>query len=217
MRNGVLYTVVVSSTVESTNGTTIADGLLFDPNADRKSFTGMADLPRLLQVTNPAVGILNIDFSKAMRNDVPLMTIETYQVEGVGVAKPLFITGVSFDSAMPSRVVLSYEGGGSLYSMTVIGVYDTYGNPIDLDSDFAMFELLYPTVDELFSGDRVFMDTNLGAIQLTYNTFSKRRIEDLVIIRAQSIGHKAQFDLIADSLKASGISRDDTRLKLFKG
>jgi hypothetical protein len=217
MRDLVAYTVIADGTVESIDGTTIAVALLSDPNADRKSFVGTADLPRLIQVTNPAVGILNVDFSKAMRRDVPLMTVESYTVVGLGVAKPLFITGVSFDESLPSRVVLSYTGGGSIYRMTIFGIYEFYGNPLDPDNNSAVFELLYPTVDELFSGNQVFMDTNLGAIQLTYNTFSKRRIEDLAIIRAQSIGYSSQFALIADSLKDSGINRDDTRLKLFKG
>ena len=217
MRHGVTYTVVAAGTVKSAGGETIAQALLIDPLADRKSFVGTADLPRLVQVTNPSVGVLNVEFSKSMLQNVPLKTIETYQVEGLGIAKPLFITGVTVSQETPSRVTLSYTGGGSLYRMTVTGVHGALLNPIDLDHNSAVFELLYPTIDELFSGDQVYMDTNLGAIQLTYNTLSRRRIEDLVIVRARSIGNNAQFQLVVDSLKDAGINRDDTRLKLFKG
>lgn len=219
MRDGTDYTIIADGTVASISGTvTVADSIIANPDADRASFVGIADLPKLLEVTQVSAGVLNVDFSEAMQIDAALEAIETYQVTALS-GSPLFITGVTTSTTLPTRVVLTYEGGSSagVYRMTVTGVGDLVGNLIDPTYNSVVFKLALAIEDELFTGEQYYFDTDLGAISLKLNTISTRKIEDLVILRAQSVGYAAQFQLISNSLKYAGVNRDDQKLNLFKG
>lgn len=220
MQDGAAYTVVGAGTITSLSGTIkLADSIIADPTADRADFMGVGDLPRLLEAEQVSAGVLNAEFSEPLNDNSVLRALETYQVTALGGASPLFITGVAFSEDLPTRVVLLYEGGsvGDVYRLTVKGLEDLVGNPIDQNNNSVLFKLAEGIVDELFTGEKYYFDTDLGAIALTFNTMTSRNIEDLAILRAKSIGHSAQFQLISESLKNSSVNRDDTKLNLFKG
>lgn len=186
--------------------------------------------PSLISVANPASGVLHVDFSEPMLADEALVDIESYTVDPIGSSRPITITQVITTRGIPSRVILYFTGGGSPYQMTVLGPSSTSGAKIAPPTNTALFDITRPgssgggggsgdgpAVDEIFSGDQLYFDTTLGGIKLGYTELSSRRIEDLVILRAQSIGFEEQIKSISKALKDSGAERDETKLKLFKG
>jgi hypothetical protein len=216
MTNAASYLCVVSRNLSDTVGATIQDALdAGNTTADRSNFTGLGERPRITNVTNPSPGILLVEFSEIMLSDESLNSVSSYLVTGTGTAKALHVTSVTPSSREPTSVSLAFIGGGSLYSMSAFGLMDPAGNLVEPTSTF-LFEVGSPSEDELLTGDQLFFETDLGAIQLQFNEFSARRIEDLMILRASSIGHEEQFRQIATALKDSGINRDETKLKLFK-
>lgn len=210
MTDGAAYTVAAADTVENSGGTKTVD-----PTANEAAFTGIGTRPRVVTVENPSPGVLEIFFSKTMLNSEAISRKTSYTVTATGEGKPVFIKSVSFDK--DKTVTVLFTGGGSVYTLTALGLQDPAGNY--LDSSFAsyVFDLVNPGVDELFAGDNYQFETNLGAVTLSVNTLSQRNIEDLVLQRARNAGHNEQFRLISEALEDAGINRDETRLKLFKG
>lgn len=169
--------------------------------------------PFISGVSNSYYGILEITFSEEMENDNSLISVSSYSISPVGNGNVVHVTDVIRLSG--TQVQLSFTGGGGSYTVMATGVSDVAGNYI-LPSGYA-FNMGLPGIDELATGDKIFVETDLGAIALTVSSLSKRRIEDLAIQRAKNLGHSAQISLISDALKDAGINRDEQRLKLFKG
>lgn len=217
MTNGASYVVTVAGTVTDQSGTdSIAATVMVVPTADNASFTGLGELPRLVSVENTAPGTLKVSFSEPLLNDGNLQAISSYSITPIGESVSLFIEAVTV-GVTTNQVTLTFQGGPGTYKLTVTGVTDEAFNIIDPSRNFAVFAIGQASVDELFDGDNLYFDTNLGTIRLSFNSLSRRKIEDLVIQRARSTGHAQQFQQIATSLKNSGVNRDETRLKLFKG
>lgn len=188
----------------------------FDVPRDRVDFVGIGVHPVLVDVQNPSRGVLVATFSEPMLRDKSLERISSYSMEPQGDAAPLFITGVTIDDNQPTIVTLSFVGGGSTYLFSAVGIMDPAGNYIGTPNSM-MVNIEFPTVDELFTGENLFFDTDMGSISLGFNELSARRVEDLAILRTQNEGNARQFSLIADGLERSGIDRDDVKLKFFKG
>lgn len=217
MTDGASYVCQVSSALISLSGaTSISDALITDPNADKASFTGFGEHPRVVAVTNPSAGVIQVDFSEPMNQDIRLSSPGSYTIAPAGPHPPVVIDSVGISRANPSRVTILFRGGGSPYSMTVSGPIDTAGNSVQAPTNTTLFNITKPKIDELYSGDQVFFDTDVGAIQVGYTELSERRVEDLVILRAQSVGFEQQFKAISETLKYAGVSRDETKLKLFE-
>lgn len=218
----VLQATTVSSSavdltvLEMTDGATYSLDILFSPVApETPTFTGLGIHPRPVSVVNNTAGILEVYFSEQMLNDTSLSRPSSYTVTPQGDAAPVFVTGVTIDKTDLSKVVLSFTGGGSSYVLSIPGLMDPAGNycsPYNI-----LFEIGNPAVDELSLEQKLYLDTNLGAMALGISELSSRRIEDLAILRAKNTGHSQQFSLIAGELDRSGINRDDRKLKLFKG
>lgn len=216
MKNGSEYVLNVAHNVADAAGShTVGDTAASDPSADHKDFTGLGDLPKVVSVTNPSPGILHIDFSEAMAKDARLLSPGSYAISPVASSHALMVESVSYDDSYPSRVSLKFRGGNSPYGIYVTGPTDLAGNPITVNS--YLFDVTKPATDELYSGESKVFDTTLGAVKLSYSTLTERNIEDLAILRAASVGHQEQFDIISQALQEAGIDRDSRRLKFFKG
>jgi hypothetical protein len=217
MTDGAAYNVAIStSLIDEGLSKTVGESLVDDPDADNADFTGLGEPPRLISVTNPAAGILHVDFSEAMNIDNRLLSPGSYAITPVGEAKPILVNSVTASASLPTRTVIGFQGGGSPYTMTITGPIDEAGNPISLNNS-VLFNVGKPGVDELFEGEQLYFETDLGAIKFGFTELTQRRIEDLVFLRSQSIGYEEQFKTISESLKEAGINRDDTKLNLFKG
>lgn len=213
MQDGTTYIVVVDTDVADDGvATTIADSSSV-VNYDRASYIGLGVPPRLESVTVNQDRTLTVAFNEAMLRNAPLERQSTYVIEPIGNALPVFLTGVTVNGQEPETVTLSYKGGGSVYRITVNGVQDLAGNYIDPGFNSLLFELVAPE-DEV---ERYFFETNLGAIHLEVESLSRREIENLVLRRTKNAGHEEQLRLVSEALRNAGISRDDTRLKIFKG
>lgn len=200
-------------TVEMTDGAiyTLTQTTLLAQSSH--TFTGVGTHPFITNIENSDYGILNITFSEEMENDKSFTSISSFSISPVNNNNMVHVTDVQRISG--TQVQLQFIGGGSPYILTVTGLMDIAGNYTDPNS--YAFQMDFPGVDELLTGDKIFVDTDLGAISLTVSSLSKRRIEDLVIQRAKNLGHSAQISLISGALKDSGINRDEQKLKLFKG
>jgi hypothetical protein len=208
MQNLASYNLEASSLLVDDSGTPIA--------GTTASFSGFGELPKLISATNVSKGVIHADFSEAMATGRGLATAANYTISPVGNSKPVIVESINISKSIPTRAELRILGGGSPYLLTVTGVYDEAGNPIDPTRNSILFDISNPKGDELFEGEKVYFDTDLGVIELGYSELTSRHIEDLAILRAQSIAQETQFDLISDSIEESGVDRDDTRLNLFK-
>lgn len=182
-------------------------------NASTKGFTGIGIRPFITNVENPDYGILRVTFSEEMENDRSLTAISSYTVAPIGSSSVVHVTNVLRLNG--TQVQLSFTGGGSAYFASATGLIDIAGNYI-IPDQYA-FDISLPGIDELLTGDKIFVETDLGAVALTVSSLSQRRIEDLAIQRARNLGHSAQLSLISGALRDSGINRDEQKLKLFKG
>jgi len=217
MQDGAQYTLSVRTSMVDESGTvTIESSLVTDPDADNAVFIGLGEHPRIVSVSNLAAGLIQVDFSEAMFIGPRLKAPDSYTVTGIGSVTPLLVESVITDEALPTRVTLKFIGGGSCYTFSAIGVIDLAGNPV-LPGDTFSFCVGLPGIDELFTQDKTYFETDLGAIQLGISNLSQRRIEDLVIMRAQALGFREQLSIISDALANSGVNRDDQKLNLFKG
>jgi hypothetical protein len=180
---------------------------------DRRDYIGIGVPPFMISITNPRSGILIVEFVEEMENDVALNSATSYEAIPIGDSPPIHFTNATRLTGV--TVQLSFVGGGSPYILTITGLMDIAGNYADPRS--LPFELEWPSVDELATGDRIFFDTDLGSVELLVHSLSRRRIEDLTIQRAKNLGTSAQLSLISKALKDSGINYDEQKLKLFKG
>ncbi len=218
MRNGDQYVVSVPlSFTDSGLVHTVGEAMASDPEADRASFTGLGDPPRLVAVTNPAKGILHVDFSEEMLADERLLSPSSYSISPVGSSSPITIEAVEYDELYPSRVSIRFRGGNSPYSLTAFGMTDLAGNEISPPSGTQLFNVSNPGDDELYSGRQVYFDTTLGSVNMGHAILTKRRIEDLAIMRANGVGIQEQFRIIAKALSEAGVDRNERRLPFFKG
>lgn len=178
-------------------------------------YTGLGIHPFVTSIENPSAGVLEVQFNEIMLNDISLGRPSSYIITPQGDASSVFITDVVVDRNDTSKVTLSFVGGGSYYILSTPGLMDPAGNycfPYDF-----LFEITNPTIDELEASQKLFLDTDMGPMVLGFSELTKRRVEDLAILRAKNEGHLRQFSLISDELERSGIDRDDRKLKLFKG
>jgi len=218
MKNGDSYVVSVPlGFTDSGLVHTIEDSMVSDPEADRESFTGLGSAPRVVSVNNPLPGVLHVDFSEEMLFDERLISESSYSIVPVGSSSPVMIESILYDPLYPSRVSIKIHGGNSPYSLTAVGMTDLAGNEIVPPYGTHLFDISKPGSDELYSGDKVYFDTSLGSISMGHSTLSKRRIEDLAIMRANGVGVQEQFRIIAKALSEAGIDRDERKLPFFKG
>lgn len=180
---------------------------------DRKSFVGIGIHPYMTAIDNTTHGVLDVTFSEEMENDRSFNSISSYRITPLQNTSAVHVIDVERLSG--TQVRLSFTGGGSPYLLTIIGLLDVAGNYADPNS--LAFQLDFPGIDELLTGDKVFVDTDLGAIELTVSNLSRRRIDDLVVQRTRNLGHSAQVSLISGALRDAGVNRDEQKLKLFKG
>ncbi len=209
-------TTVDLTVLEMTDGASYSLDILFDPIApELLSFAGLGVHPKVVSVTNETAGVLEVTFSEVMLNDTSFGRASSYIITPQGNAASIFVTGVVVNPDDTTGVTLSFVGGGSSYILSTPGLMDPAGNYCD-PSDF-LFQISNPTFDELEPTQKLYLDTDMGAMALGVSELSQRRVEDLAILRAKNEGHLRQFSLIADELERSGIDRDDRKLKLFKG
>ena len=180
----------------------------------------MATKPRILLAVNPIAGLLQIDFSDSMLADDALTNKAAYTLNpSKDSSLDVSVVSALVTPSIPSRVTIRFAGGtrNAWYTLSAQGVSDLAGNPIDPVYSTTLIQIVHPSEDEYFGGEKLLFETNMGAVILDQATLSSMRIEDLVITRIRNLGHHEQFAIIAESLKNAGISGDDTRLKLFKG
>jgi len=218
MKNGDPYVVSVPlSFTDSGFVHTVEEAMASDAEADREPFTGLGDPPRVVSVSNPSDGVLHVDFSEDMLPDERLTSISSYSISPVGSSQPVVIKSINYDDLNPSRVSIRIDGGNSPYSLTAVGMTDLAGNEVVIHMGTQLFDISRPSKDELYSGRQVYFDTDLGSVNMSHSVLSERRIEDLSIIRANSVGIQEQFRIIAKALSEAGIDRDDRKLQFFKG
>jgi hypothetical protein len=218
MLNGAEYLLTVDERVETDDGRPFLEELAFNPNANKATFTGLALVPQIVRITNPADGFLKIVFNKTMTLNDAIERASNYQLEPVERGKRAATTiRIVIAEETPNELLLQFEGGagGSYYLTATGGIIDLYGN--ELDPGPYLFDIVNPGVDELFVDNRYFIDTVFGTIQFMVNPLSTRRIDDLTFLRTMDKGYERQFQNIYNSLQRSGINRDETRLKIFKG
>lgn len=215
MTHGANYLLEVGPDVENATGDmTMGESAAVDETYDEDDFIGIGELPGLesLEVGD---NTLTLFFTEDMLQNEPMGRVSSYVIEPQGDALPIIVEGVTLSVAYKYRAVLSVSGGSEgLYKITVNGVMDLAGNYIDPLRNYLYFRYLGEETGDI---ERYFFDTNLGAIHLEVETLPRRDMEDMVYRRALNGGYEEQLKLIARALRNAGISRDDTRLKIFKG
>jgi hypothetical protein len=141
--------------------------------------------PRLLLVRNPQENVLLAQFNRAMRRDDNFHQPHNWVITPLGDAKPLQIVEVSGTAGLPDTALLRYQGGGSLYRLTVLNVLSQEGDPIEYGFNSVEFEIVFG--DEEEPTIRLF-NTIFGPIGLVQRVRSRRTMDAHVANRSLALG-----------------------------
>lgn len=157
--------------------------------------------PQLLSATNSAAGVIDVVFSGAMILDDVFRRIQNFVITPVGNGSRVKVLEVQTDDEVPNAATVLFEGGGSHYTLTVTGVINLAGTPIDADANSVVFELGLPGGDaEPIT--RLF-DTVFGPLGIIQRPVTRRTVDGLVINRAIDLGVNKQLKQRLDALGAS--------------
>jgi hypothetical protein len=162
-------------------------------------FTGIK--PRIIDASNTSPGILIIRFNEPMLIDDTFRRTQNFTIEPLGDTPTVEVTGVTTSPSSPDSATLTFTGGGSLYQITVTGVTDAAGNPIDLNHNTYIFDISLPggQQEQLIH----LFDTVFGPIGLAQRKVTRRTVDGLVINRATDVALTKQF---SQRLEAAGAS-----------
>jgi len=178
-------------------------GIFHDVNAMVVNISGIRTIkqytfqvgvqPRLLQVKNPAKGILIAFFNQAMKHNADFLSAANWKVDPVSDgAIPLSITEVIANSTQPDQAILRYEGGGSTYKLTTFKLVSASGQQIEPGYESALFDILFKQDEK--PKIRLF-DTIFGVVGVSQGVISRRTMDDHVAGRAIATGMDEQFRL----------------------
>lgn len=156
---------------------------------DYRFYTGVG--MRLLSVKNPREGVLVARFNRPLRHGDGVPAAANMRIQPVSPgARELIIVEALVTDRNPDVLVLLYEGGGSTYQLTVLGLVGEDGESIEAGFDAATFEIFHGT--PLPYSTRVF-DTVFGPIGLAQRPVQRRSVEALVASRATALAMDVQF------------------------
>ena len=210
------YTLTASEYIANATGTTnLADTIAVLGYGNTAQFVGFGVYPYVTSVINTVDGVLDVGFNEAMTINFAFRNVNSYTVSPLVNAPHVYLQSVVVDEETPSRVGLTFLGGGEgQYALVVHGLTNTSG--LYIVSRLYYFTIRKYVKDELVTTTDYYFETNLGAVRLSMGTHTSRKIEDLAILKAQDAGYEYQFQNIAKALDKAGVKDDDRTLKLFK-
>jgi hypothetical protein len=137
---------------------------------------------RLVSARNPADGVIVARFNAAMRHDSILGAVQSWACTPASAAAlPIALTEVVLNHAYPETALIRYTGGGSFYTLSVVGVRSSGGVPLDPAYSSVPLTIVRPGDGE--PAIRLF-DTIWGPIGIAQRSTQRRIVDQLVANRA---------------------------------
>lgn len=148
---------------------------------------------RLLKAENPFDNVIVAFFNRPMRLNGQFFDPRNWIITPVSVgAKPLTIVDVNTYAGQASVARLRYEGGGSTYELSPLGVTDLNGDGLENGYDATLFEILFG--DEETPTIKLF-DSIFGPLGISQRLRTRRTMDDHVSNRAMALALDEQFRL----------------------
>lgn len=163
-------------------------------------FTGVG--LRMLSVLNPREGVLVVRFNQAIVTPVAA----NWRIQAVSLdARELTVVGVDVDSHNPEIAILAYDGGGSIYRLTALGIVGQSGAVVEAGFNALEFEIFFGT--PLPQSIQVF-DTIYGPIGMAQRPVTRRTMDTTIVNRSIAIGMDEQFRLRLEAFGDGTAGRD---------
>lgn len=148
---------------------------------------------RLVSVINPFENVLLAYFNRPMRRDGAFFNPASWKISAVSPgALPLSIVAVYANDAQADMAHLKFEGGGSIYALTVGPLESQDGDTIEFGYNSQQFEIMFG--DEEVPTIRLF-NSVFGPLGIRQRTRRRRSMDDHVANRAIAAALDEQFRL----------------------